>query len=77
MPKIIQTITGWYYPCSKKIFEWDKTGKFLDVCLDTSVYKTKKDLEEAYENKCFCGKGCKPQKIRIVVEKILNVIEKF
>ena len=70
MRKALQTITAWRYPCRK--IKWTKVFyPFLWVpAYITGVYKTKWRLfiEEGHE--CPCGKGCKPQKVRIVVEKL-------
>ena len=70
--KIIQTITAWYYPCrKKKPFEFGGQG-YLWIG-DEWIMRNKRELEKYYKHftlqKCPCGKGCKPEKVKIIVMK--------
>ena len=68
--KIIQTITAWWYPCYFKVFYYAPLYDELDFRNIRPITRTKRQLIQASNGKCFCGKGCKPQKIRIIVEKV-------
>jgi len=63
--KIIQTITAWRYPCQQIFYfiEDIEGNKVLEA--DYRIGKRRKDLREI----CPCGKGCKPEKVKIVVIK--------
>lgn len=63
-----EQITGWIYPCEKKIF-YKQTHRYFGgkkaecVTYDTICTVRRKHLDK----KCPCGKNCKPKKIKIVV----------
>jgi len=63
--KTIQTVTAWRYPCEGEKMHWEEAN----VLYWYGVFKFKK-LLRYYGATCPCGKNCKPQKIRIIVEEI-------
>jgi len=68
--KVIQTITAWRYSCDDKPFEFIEEGKnYGELVVKEVLLKTKK-LLTILSPSCPCGGGCKPQKIRIVVEEV-------
>jgi len=68
--KIIQSITAWRYPCEKtKILTFDPLSSLLGIRLEDAPFKTKEDLIDATGGECSCGKGCKPEKVKIIVIK--------
>jgi len=64
MRKVIQTITAWRYPCEGERLRWEG----VNMLHWDGVFKLKKVLR-LYNKNCPCGKNCKPQKVRIVVEE--------
>ena len=72
--KIIQTITAWKFPCRKAY--WTEHPYSNEPDYLGSIYRTKKDVRlesKLYKNNCPCGKGCKPQKVRIIVKEVNDV----
>lgn len=67
--KIIQTIIAWRYPCEPKPFKW-MACETLDFTMNGSRIVKLKITKEKLEHNCPCGKGCKPQKVRIIVEEV-------
>ena len=61
--KIIQELTAWRYPHSGNLFEFVTYNDTL--ALQYNPYKFR---QYCYQESCSCGKSCKPQKIRIIVE---------
>ena len=67
--KIIQTITAWWYPCyGKKVFYYRPETYEIDFLNILPITNTKKQLILLQPN-CCCGKGCKPEKVKIIVMK--------
>ena len=66
--KTIKIIKAWRYPCEDVFDIWKGRESRVYIDIDINVYQTKKQLGKFYPD-CHCGKNCKPEKIKITVER--------
>ena len=65
--RALQVIRAWRYPCEGVLpFMWSENQDML-LEVKYAPVKTKGKLVRL-EGGCICGRGCKPQRIKITVE---------
>jgi len=62
--KVLQKVNCWRYPCDGKILYFDN-DRFLEIC------PRPVPTPDILQVDCPCGKYCKPEKIQVVVFRIL------